>query len=101
AMPELRRITKLSDAEIDRALATAAKSAILSHPSDYLRSRLRRLSLLFGDPAKSQWYALYLETYVPLIEFTGKQNPEMTSRTVMNHPLKGIDFPRAAEALER
>jgi hypothetical protein len=101
AMPELRAATKLSDVQIDAALADAALKAILLHPWDYLRSRFERLPLLFDDPTKSQWYALHLETYVPLIEFTGKQNPEMTSRTIVNHPLKEIDFPRANGALTR
>lgn len=101
AMPELRRLTKKSDVEIDRALAATAWEAIVLHPLDFLTDRLKRLPLLFGEPTASQWYALHLETYIPLVEFTGKQNPEMTARSVVNHPLKEIDFPRASAALER
>ncbi|MSO19673.1 MAG: hypothetical protein EXQ56_04300 [Acidobacteria bacterium] len=110
AMPELRRIAKnpnaeilefLSDVEIDRALADAALDSIWLHPLDFLWSRWQRLPLLFLDPSASQWYALRAETYVPLVEFTGRTNPEMTSRTVVNHPLQEIDFPRAASVLER
>ncbi len=110
AMPELRRIAKnpnaeilefLSDVEIDRALAEIAREAILLHPLDFLWSRLQRLPLLFRDPSISQWYALNAETYVPLVEFTGRINPEMTSRSILVRPLAQIDFPGAARAVER
>jgi 4-amino-4-deoxy-L-arabinose transferase-like glycosyltransferase len=82
AMPALRRATRWSDARIDRALVRIAWEAIRAHPLEYLSGRLRRLPLLFRDPEASQWYALHAETYLPLLEFVGRFDPELVSRSV-------------------
>lgn len=96
AMPELRQATGLSDAAIDRALAKISWEAIGEHPLKFLGSRLRRLPLLVRDPGISQWYALHAETYLPLVEFSGRMNAELASRAVLAKPLPQVEFARAA-----
>ena len=97
AMPRLRQATGWSDAEIDRALDRIAREAIRAHPLAFLLSRLRRLPLLFRDPAASEWYALHPETYLPFVEFVGRINPELVSRSVALRPLANTRFDLAAE----
>src|SRR5581483_12047291 len=81
AMPRLRSATGWSDVQIDRALADVAWEAIRAHPGRYLAAAARRLPLLFQDAGRSQWYALHPETYLPLVEFAGKLDPELVSRS--------------------
>ncbi len=98
AMPRLRAATGWSDAQIDRSLARIAWEAIRAHPLEYLSDRLRRLPLLFRDPEPSQWYALHAETYLPLLEFAGRIDPEMVSRSVSVRTLKNARFDLVAIA---
>ena len=92
AMPQLRRMTHWTDAQIDRALAAIAWEAIRAHPLDYLAGRWRRFPLLFRDPAESQEYALHAETYLPLLEFVGQFDPELVKRSLAVPGLNRIRF---------
>ncbi|MGH9784793.1 MAG: hypothetical protein ACRD88_11455, partial [Terriglobia bacterium] len=100
AMPELRRATGWSDAEIDRALAAIAWEAIRAHPWEFTKARLRRLPLLFRDPGSSQWSALQAETYLPFLQFVGRINPDLVSRSVTLHDLRSARFAMAERGQE-
>jgi len=100
AMPELRRATGWTDAEIDRALAEIAWEGIRAHPREYVATRLYRLRLLFRDPGPSSWYALQAETYLPFLARTGRINPELVSRSVAWPGLGSARFELAARAYE-
>ena len=92
AMPRLRSATHWTDLQIDRALAAIAWEAIREHPFEYLAGRIRRLPLLFRDPGASQWYALHRETYLPFLEFIGRLDPELVSRSVALPSLQHTGF---------
>lgn len=98
AMPELRRATGWTDAEIDHALAAIAWEGIRAHPREFLAMRFRRLPLLFGDPAPSGWYALQAETYLPLVARTERVNPELVRRSLAWPGLESARFDLAARA---
>lgn len=100
AMPELRRVTGWSDAEIDRALAAIAWEGIRSHPWEFTKTRLRRLPLLFRDPGPSQWYAFQAETYLPFLQFLGRINPDLVSRSVAFPGLPQTRFELAERSYE-
>jgi hypothetical protein len=100
AMPELRRTTGWSDAEIDRALAAIAWEAIRSHPWEFTKTRLRRLPLLFRDPGPSQWSAFEAETYLPFLQFLGRINPDLASRSVALPGLPQTRFELAERSYE-
>jgi len=100
AMPELRRATGWTDAEIDRALAGIAWEAIREHPRAYVATRLYRLRLLFRDPAPSAWYALQAETYLPFLARTGRINPELVSRSLAWPGLSSTRFELAERAYQ-
>ncbi len=95
ALPELRRATQLSDIEIDRALAAIAREAILDHPFEFLRSRLARYPLMLRDPATGQWQWLRHSTYLPLLEFAGRRNPELAARSLRGADIDPANFERA------
>jgi len=98
AMPELRRATGWTDAEIDRALAAIAWEGIRAHPREFVAARLRRLPLLFRNPGPSAWYALQAETYLPFLSRTGRINPELVSRSLAWPALTDARFERAERA---
>lgn len=100
AMPELRRATGWTDAEIDRALEAIAWEGIRAHLRAYVATRLYRLRLLFRDPAPSAWYALQAETYLPFLARTGRISPELVSRSVALPGLESARFELAARAYE-
>lgn len=96
AMPRLRSATHWSDVQIDRALTRIAWEAIRTHPLEYLSARLRRLPLLFRDAGSSEWYTVHAETYLPFLEFIGRLDPELVSRSVAMPSLQHARFGLAA-----
>ena len=100
AMPELRRVTGWSDAEVDRALAEIAWEGIRAHPRDFLTARFLRLPLLFRDPSPSSWYALHEETYLPFLARTGRINPELVSRSLTSLGIENASFDFGRQAYE-
>jgi hypothetical protein len=92
AMPRLRKDTGLNDAQIDRALAEIAWEAIRAHPMQFLRQRLARLSLLLRPLDPSQSEILQAETYLPLLEFVGRFDPEMVARSVRRMKIADARF---------
>ena len=100
ALPELRRVTGWSDAEIDRALAAIAWEAIRAHPWEFAKTRLRRLPLLFRDPGPSQWSAFEAETYLPFLQFLGRINPDLVSRSLAFPGLPQTRFELAERSYE-
>ena len=101
AMPELRRATGWTDAEIDRALAAIAWEGIRGRPRDFVISRMLRLPLLFRDPGPSSWYALQAETYLPFLARTGRINPELVSRSLAWPGLAGRSLRAGRTRLSR
>lgn len=92
AMPRLRSAMNWSDVQIDRALADIAWEAIKAQPLQYLAGAARRLPLLFRPAGGSQWYALHAETYLPVVEFVGRSNPDLVSRSVAVRGLRQARF---------